>query len=300
MSAPREFRGAARPSAARGSAGRAPTARAALLSGATALLAGALLGAGAAPQGPLAVSDTGRGDPCIVLVHGIGVARGSWDAVAKRLAEHHRVLAVDLPGHGGSAALDSVTVDRVADALEATLAARDIRRAVLVGHSYGGLVVLAEAAAHPKRARGVAVVDIAAWQPLDPAQVAQVEQIMTERYPIFIQAVFETMSADSTVREELKESARAVPQEVVRAYFRDAWRADLRPSVKRLEAPLLVVTGPALWPASQPWDSVRVHLGYAGARRATGARISGTGHFIPLDRPDTLATVLGSFVAGLR
>ena len=290
MSAPRGPRLLARGSAARG----------ALLLGLAALLAGAFLGAGPPAQGPLAVSDTGRGDPCIVLVHGIGVAHGSWDAVAKRLAEHHRVLAVDLPGHGGSAALDSVTVDRVAGALEATLAVRDIRRAVLVGHSYGGLVVLAEAAAHPRRARGVAVVDIAAWQAIDPGQVAELEKIMTERYPVFLDAVFETMSADSSVREELKESARTVPPDVVRAYFRDAWRADLRRSVKRLEAPLLVVTGPALWPARQPWDSVRVHLGYSGAHRATGVRISGTGHFIPLDRPDSLAAVLGSFAAGLR
>ncbi len=61
-----------------------------------------------------------------------------------------------------------------------------------------------------------------------------------------------------------------------------------------------MVTGPSLWPAGQPWDSVRVHLGYTGARRATGVRITGTGHFIPMDRPDSLAAVLGSFAAGLR
>jgi len=264
-----------------------------------ATIAVALVGAAPASR-PLAASDAGRGEPCIVLVHGIGVDRSSWDAVAKRLAERHRVLAVDLPGHGQSGAVDSVRVARIAEALDVTLEARGIRRAVLVGHSYGGLVALAEAAAHPNRARGVAVVDIAAYQPLDPERVAEMDRFMTERYPLFVEAVFETMSADSSMREVLKAQALAVPQAVLSAYFRDAWRADLRASVKRLQVPLLVITGTGLWPAGQTWDSVRVHLGYGATRRAAGVRITETGHFIPLDQPDSLAAALESFATGLR
>lgn len=257
--------------------------------------------AGAAPSiRPLAASDTGRGEPCIVLVHGIGVDRSAWDAVTKRLSPRHRVLAVDLPGHGESEAVDYVRVGRIAEMLDATLEKYGIRRAVLVGHSYGGLVALAEAAAHPKRACGVSVVDIGAYLSVDPERVAEMDRLMTEHYPLFVTAVFESMSADSSVREALKARARTVPQAVVSAYFRDAWHADLRPSVKRLEAPLLVVTTAQLWPARQSWDSVRVHLGYGEAPRAMGARILQAGHFIPLDQPDSLAAALESFARGLR
>ncbi len=278
---------------------RFTSGRASRLAPALAAIAVAQLGAAPAPR-PLAAMDVGRGEPCIVLVHGLGVDRTEWDGVAKRLTKRHHVLAVDLPGHGGSEAADSVQVERIAAALDATLEARGIRRAVLVGHSYGGLVAIAEAAAHPKRARGVAVIDIAAFLPPDPEHLAEMDRFMSESYPLFVQAVFGTMSADSSTRESLKAQSRAVPQAVLSAYFRDAWRADLRASVKRLQAPLLVVTGTQLWPAGQPWDSVRVRLGYGGARRATGARIIETGHFIPLDRPDSLAAALESFTESLR
>jgi pimeloyl-ACP methyl ester carboxylesterase len=273
--------------------------RAAWFVPALAVVAAALLGAAPSPR-PLAASDTGRGEPCIVLVHGIGVDRSAWDAVTKQLAARHRVLAVDLPGHGLSEAVDSVRVDRIADALDATLEKHKIQRAILVGHSYGGLVALAEAAAHPKRACGVAVIDIGAYLRVDPERVADLDRLMTEHYPLFVIGVFESMSADSSVREVLKARARAVPQAVLSAYFRDAWHADLRTSVKRLESPLLVVASAQLWPASQSWDSVRVYLGYDGAPRATGKRILQTGHFIPLDQPDSLATALESFATGLR
>jgi pimeloyl-ACP methyl ester carboxylesterase len=266
---------------------------------ALALVAVTLLGAADATR-PLAASDTGKGEPCMVLVHGIGVDRSAWDPVAKQLASRHRVLAVDLPGHGVSEAIDSVRVDQIADALDATLEKYGIRRAVLVGHSYGGLVALAEAAKHPKRASGVAVIDIGAYLRVDPERVAELDRFMTEHYPLFVTAVFETMSADSSVREALKARARLVPQAVLSAYFRDAWRADLRASVKRLQAPLLVVASAQLWPPRESWDSVRVHLGYDGAARATGTRIFQTGHFIPLDQPDSVAADLESFAAGLR
>lgn len=281
---------------------RAALRRAAKLAPAALLLAAAaavLLGA--APRArPLAATDAGQGEPCFVLVPGLGVDRTVWDVVAKRLEAGHRVLAVDLPGHGQSVAIDSVRVERIAEALDATLEARGIKKAILVGHSYGGLVALAEAAAHGRRAAGVVVVDIGAYNPVDPERVAEMDQFMTQHYAIFVPAVFQTMSADSSVRESLTARARAVPQAVLTAYFHDAWRADLRPSMRRLDAPLLVVAGSRLWPAGEPWDSVQANLGYGGARRASGVRIADSVHFIPLDQPDSLAAALETFAARLR
>jgi len=276
----------------RGPAKRLPLATCGLL------LAVALLGAAPAP--PLAAGDSGRGEPAVVLIHAIGTDRSEWNAVSARLSERHRVLAVDLPGHGLSTPDDTVLVDAVAARVDRTLEAHGIRQAILVGHSYGGLVALAEAAKHPKRALGVAVVDIGAWNPVDSSRVAELDDFLTRRYTVFVQAVFEQMSADSAERAHLVEQALAVPQPVLTAYFRDAWRADLRPDVARLKAPLLVVATPTLWPGAAPWDTVRARLGYAGARRVTGVRIAGSLHFVPLDAPDSLAAALERFAQSLR
>lgn len=259
----------------------------------------ALLGAARPAPPALDWVETGAGEPRIVLVHGIGVDRGEWDAVARLLGRDHRVLLVDLPGHGRSPALDSVRVTWVADALEQTLKAAGVQRALLVGHSYGGLVVL-DLASRSKIAQGAVVVDIGAYNPVDPQQLASAEQLLTDRYSIFIPTVFRMMSVDSSAQEWLVAKATAVPRPVLTAYFRDAWHADLRPQVRKLRVPLLVAATPTLWPAGQPWDSVRVRMGYGGAKRAEGVRIVESAHFVPIDQPDSLAAAIERFARSLR
>jgi pimeloyl-ACP methyl ester carboxylesterase len=84
----------------------------------------------------------GKGTP-IVFVHGFGAEFGSWRPFLSGSAFSAPILAVDLPGHGGSS-LDGVdTFDDLAALLEQTLAAGRVSAAHLVGHSLGGAVVTA-------------------------------------------------------------------------------------------------------------------------------------------------------------
>ena len=46
-------------------------------------------------------SDSGKGDP-VILLHGYLESLDIWGSFADHLAEHYRVIAVDLPGHGES------------------------------------------------------------------------------------------------------------------------------------------------------------------------------------------------------
>jgi len=50
----------------------------------------------------------GRGEP-LLLIHGAGSIRRAWDPVLDRLAVERDVIAVDLPGHGGSPLMEEVT-----------------------------------------------------------------------------------------------------------------------------------------------------------------------------------------------
>lgn len=99
---------------------------------------------------PLAVTRTGpsAGSP-VVLVHGLGLSADSWGEVPARLADRHDVIRYDLRGHGrsgdagpGGYALEAHARD-LAEVLRACLP--DGRRAVLVGHSLGGGIILAAA-----------------------------------------------------------------------------------------------------------------------------------------------------------
>ncbi|HZP38100.1 MAG TPA: alpha/beta fold hydrolase [Methylomirabilota bacterium] len=78
-----------------------------------------------------------------VLVHGAMHGAWCWDEVAARLAAGgHRVVVPELPGHGRRAAeVRLASVDRYADAVADAMGQAGVSRAVLVGHSMGGLVI---------------------------------------------------------------------------------------------------------------------------------------------------------------
>ena len=81
--------------------------------------------------------------PVVVLIHGLGSTHDTWRGVLDLLPEHYRVVAPDLPGHGDSAAgHGDHSVGAAAGTVRDLMAALDIRRATLIGHSFGGGVAM--------------------------------------------------------------------------------------------------------------------------------------------------------------
>ena len=101
-----------------------------------------------------------RAAPAVVCLHGIGAHGGRFRRLAEeRLARRFRVLAPDLRGHGFSEWEPPWTFATcVADVLE-TVEAAGVERAVWVGHSAGGRLVLELAAREPGRVERVALLD---------------------------------------------------------------------------------------------------------------------------------------------
>lgn len=95
------------------------------------------------PAVHLYVEEAGRGRP-VVLLHGLGASGYSWRRVAPILARHFRVISIDLRGHGRSDApfdqayAPTAQAELVRDAMRQL----DLSRAIVVGHSFGGLVAL--------------------------------------------------------------------------------------------------------------------------------------------------------------
>ena len=108
------------------------------------LLAGLLQAGTALHQGrKVHFEVSGRGPSTLVLIHGWTCDGGFWAANLPGLAKRARVLVVDLPGHGSSDPLIPSTMEGFGDAVLAAMDAARIRKAVLVGHSMGGAVMLA-------------------------------------------------------------------------------------------------------------------------------------------------------------
>ncbi|MFD3311962.1 alpha/beta fold hydrolase [Streptomyces sp. NPDC058694] len=121
----------------------------------------------------LAVQDHGGKGTPLLLLHGAGRTLADWAAVAPLLARHHRVLAVDLRGHGyspdGTWSIPEVLTD-----IEAALDTHGIPGALPVGHSLGGMLAVRYALDHPGVTPGAVNLDGFGWG--RPAQYVGLDQ----------------------------------------------------------------------------------------------------------------------------
>lgn len=104
--------------------------------------------------------DGSRSAPAIVLLHGFAGSLHWWDAITPALAAHYHVIRFDLLGNGGSAKPSGgYSMEHEAQLIDEALPQLGIRRALLVGHSMGGIVATALATRDRSLASGIVLVD---------------------------------------------------------------------------------------------------------------------------------------------
>ncbi len=114
--------------------------------------------------------------PTVVFLHGAGMDRTVWALQARYLAHHGlSVLALDLPGHGGSEGPPLPSIEEMAAWVWAALDAAGVEKAALVGHSMGALTALEAAALRPERTRGLALLGVAETMPVHPSLLEAAE-----------------------------------------------------------------------------------------------------------------------------
>jgi len=106
--------------------------------------------------GMVMFADNGKGNP-IVLLHGYLESQEIWFSFAEKLIKAgHRVITLDLPGHGFSSTVgDEHTMDYLAAAVDAVLCEQKVEKCMVVGHSMGGYVALAFAKTYPEKLAGL-------------------------------------------------------------------------------------------------------------------------------------------------
>jgi len=113
------------------------------------------------PGADLEVVEKGpRSASPIVLIHCFTCAINYWDGMIPRLARTHRVVAVDLLGHGGSGKPSSgYSIENQADLVAQALAKLSVRDAEVVGHSLGGPIAIALAERSPQLVSRLVTID---------------------------------------------------------------------------------------------------------------------------------------------
>jgi pimeloyl-ACP methyl ester carboxylesterase len=177
--------------------------------------------------GPVHYVDWGGTGSPLLLVHGLSGSTTNWAAVAPKLAERHRVYAIDFIGHG-----KTPLAGRKAN-LHGHLAVIDrfltevVREpATLVGNSTGGHLSIMEAAAEPERVRSLVLVDPSVPMPtgaINPTLAVVVTPLLVRGIgEVAMRARFSRITAEQSVREALKLCSPhpdRIPKELVQQHI---------------------------------------------------------------------------------
>ncbi len=110
--------------------------------------------------------------PTVVFIHGVLNDHSVWILQSRYLAHHgFNVLAVDLPGHCRSGGDAPSSVEEASQFIEALLDAADVKKAALVGHSWGSLIALETAARLKDRITHLALVGTAFPMKVSPVLI---------------------------------------------------------------------------------------------------------------------------------
>jgi (E)-2-((N-methylformamido)methylene)succinate hydrolase len=235
----------------------------------------------------------------LVLLHGVGLDHRMWQRCLPALNKQHRVLSLDLLGHGSSrpAAPGTTLADLAED-----VAARTPDNAHLVGFSLGALVAQQVAISFPAKVRSLSLVSCVAKR--SPDQTASVlhrlEQARTDFDAAVRAAITRWMSeewqaAEPDLVQDVTATLRRTDHESYLACYRVFATADgpLYPELHRIEAPTLAITGAEDSGSTPPMTQCLAEtIPHARARIIPGAR-----HLLPLERPEPLTRALLSHTA---
>jgi pimeloyl-ACP methyl ester carboxylesterase len=263
---------------------------------AVALLA-APLGAATPTEAPKTL-ELGKG-PTIVIVHDLGGSRTSWMPTTRKLIGTHRVVLVDLPGHGGSALPDPFTLDAAAEALDLVFAKQNPDSTVIVGKGLGGTLALLALKAHPGQVRGVAVIDagLKSPMPVDDQMIKYFQRQIDERYDDLMKTIYTRMGRDSVQGMNIHAMAMQVPARTMKAYWGALPLVDATPAMKALQAPFLFLATDRVFTGGKSWGTVAREMGYEDTTATRMRRLPGAGYLVMQDQPDSLAAAIAQFTA---
>jgi pimeloyl-ACP methyl ester carboxylesterase len=242
-----------------------------------------------------------EGAPGVVLVHGGAAHSGWWDHVAPLLTGH-RVVAVDLSGHGDSGRREVYDGHLWAAEVVAAATAAQLHRPIVVGHSMGGWVAATVAVEHADAVSGVVVVD----SPLND-QPPDEERLRERRRPHRVYPTAEEAIARFRTLPPQEVVLPAVREHVARGSLRavgDGWTWKFDPDFfgtrLRLRDLLPGVATPlTLLRCEHGLVSAAMAAEMAGLVRGglSVVELPDSGHHPMLDRPLTLVAALRTLLA---
>jgi pimeloyl-ACP methyl ester carboxylesterase len=244
----------------------------------------------------IAYTSQGQGEPAIVFIHGWTCDRSHWRFQVPEFRKSHRVITIDLPGHGASGSnRESWSIAGLGADVAAVVRGLKLKKVILVGHSMGGPVALAAAAKLHGIALGVVAVD--ALHNVEFSYPKEVVERMVKRFEDdfeaartgFMTAFFK--NPDSEILASIVQHHR-LNQEAAIALLRDLNRLDLKGALVAARVPVRAINAAAPFPTAVEIN--RKHGDF------DAVLMPDVGHFLMLERPVEFNRHLRTLIDRLR
>ena len=225
------------------------------------------------------VAVSGSGEPVFLCLHGLVDDLTIWDRLAPELADRGTVARYDQRGHGeaGSPTGPYSRDDLAADAV-GVLDRLDVDRAVLVGHSMGGIMAMAAAVNHPDRIAGLVLIGTtsqasakaAAWY----SRIAQAgvdEGVDGLARAIYGEGKQRPISGDPVGIAEVTRTLEALHDD------------PLTPYLAAVRCPVLLVVG-----EHDPMGVKATEIAAGALPDSTVSVVDGVGHWVHVQQPDAI------------
>jgi len=243
----------------------------------------------------------GSGDPALVFVHGWSCDRSYWNAQVPYFSQRHRVVTIDLAGHGESGLGREVwSMKAFGQDVAAVVDELGLEQVVLVGHSMAGPVVVEAARLLGSRVKTIVGVDTfndvgaryseeqieAAFQPFHADFTGAMRQ--------WVSGAFLPTSDSALVgqiAEDMSSSPPAVAFGAAEQMF--VWYDDESAAALRdVHAPIRLI--------NSDYQTTNVDVAREYVSQLDVVLMSGVGHFVMMEDPDTFNRLLSEIVEGVR
>jgi pimeloyl-ACP methyl ester carboxylesterase len=250
--------------------------------------------ADSADRNPIHYLSYGQGDSAVVFVHCWGCNLHFWDGAMRRLRRDHRVVALDLAGHGLSGHKRAKwTTQAFAQDVRAVVDKLGLKHVTLVGHSMGGPIILEAALQMPDKVVGLVPVDtlLDVSQTNPPAERKAFFAKFHKDFPgvatQVVRSLFPKTSDPALVDWVVAEELRADPAAAI-GMLEESFAYDGAAALSKLKVPILAVNAD-LFPTSVEHN--RKYAPQFDARIVTGV-----GHWLMFEAPDRFEDALAKAV----
>lgn len=237
-----------------------------------------------------------RGEHELVLIHGLGASAEIWNDIMPYLANAFQVHVYELHGHGETPRLPSPTIQAESDALREWVEEQGLVYPALVGHGMGGMIAMQYAFDHPADVQRLVVLDAGPRQIASDEQKAEIADELLQDYDRLVASRFIDISGDPEICEQAVDWALRTDAVTFTSLLMSSFDWDLTADLPRQSVPMLVVGSAAYLPEPGNERMWLTHYGYEKARVLSYKRVADAGHYLMMEQPAFLASVLTAFL----